>query len=41
MAQADKRGLASAGALRQAFWIDFDEARAHVNTLVGLAGEDP
>ena len=41
MAQADKRGLASAGALRQAFWIDFDEARVHVNTLVGLAGEDP
>lgn len=41
MAQADKRGLASAGALRQAFWIDFDEARAHVNTLTGLAGEDP
>ena len=22
-------------------WIDFDEARAHVNTLTGLAGEDP
>lgn len=41
MAQADKRGLASAGSLRQAFWIDFDEARVHVNTLVGLAGEDP
>ncbi len=41
MAQADKRGLASAGALRQAFWIDFDEARAHVNTLTGLVGEDP
>lgn len=41
MAQADKRGVASAGSLRQAFWIDFDEARVHVNTLVGLAGEDP
>lgn len=41
MAQADKRGVASAGSLRRAFWIDFDEARAHVNTLVGLAGEDP
>ena len=41
MAQSDKRGVESAGSLRRAFWIDFDEARAHVNTLVGLAGEDP
>ena len=41
MAQADQRGVASSGSLRQAFWIDFDEARVHVNTLVGLAGEDP
>jgi Cdc6-like AAA superfamily ATPase len=41
MAQADQRGVAASGSLRQAFWIDFDEARAHVNTLVGLAGEDP
>ena len=41
MAQSDKRGVESAVSLRRAFWIDFDEARAHVNTLVGLAGEDP
>ena len=41
MAQSDKRGVESAGSLRRAFWIDFDEARVHVNTLVGLAGEDP
>jgi len=29
------------GSLRKAFWIDFDEARAALNTLVSLADEDP
>ena len=41
MAQSDKRGVESAGSLRRAFWIDFDEARRAVTTLVELAGEDP
>ena len=41
MAQSDKRGVEPGGSRRRANWIDFDEARAHVNTLVGLAGEDP
>ncbi len=43
MAQADQPVThpRAPGSLRPAFWIDFDEARRHVNTLVGLADEDP
>ena len=43
MAQADQPVThpRAPGSLRHAFWIDFDEARRHVNTLVGLADEDP
>ena len=41
MAGAREEVTASAGSLRKAFWIDFDEASAHVNTLMGLADEDP
>jgi hypothetical protein len=29
------------GALQKAFWLNFDEANAHVDTLMGLAAEDP
>ena len=31
----------SSGSLHKAFWIDFDQARAHVNTLMGLVDEPP
>jgi hypothetical protein len=33
--------MSGGSALSQAFWIDFDEARQHVETLVELAHDEP
>jgi Cdc6-like AAA superfamily ATPase len=43
LAQPDQHVASSqaSGSLHKAFWIDFDEARTHVNTLLGVVDEDP
>lgn len=41
MVEARQQIASVPGSLQKAFWINFEEASAHVNTLMGLADEDP